>query len=51
MACVRKAKTNNHTFHLFGILLGVGGKSARTGFSLYPGSGDLPQSPAKVRAA
>jgi hypothetical protein len=32
-------------------LPGVGGKSARTGFSLFPGSGGLPQSPAKVGAA
>jgi len=47
----KKAKTNSHTFHLFGILPGVCGKSARTGFGLYPGSGDLPQSPAKVGAA
>jgi hypothetical protein len=34
----------------FGILPGVCGKSARTGFRLFPGSGDLPQSPANVGA-
>jgi hypothetical protein len=34
----------------FGILPGVCGKSARTGFRLFPGSGDLPQSPANLGA-
>jgi hypothetical protein len=34
----------------FGIPPGVCGKSARTGFGLFPGSGDLPQSPANSPA-
>jgi hypothetical protein len=35
----------------FGILPGVCGKSAQTGFGLFSGSGELPQSPAKIGAA